>query len=352
MRRPDISALLAAALLAACRAPAPHPVEGAGAAAPEEVRIPVPDGRIPHLVASLYAAGGPGVLLIQGSGPTDRDWNNPLIPGKNGSGAVIARSLARAGFTVLAFDKRGTGGSAEDRAQAPGTGLEDARAALRFLARRGGPLLGVLGHSEGASTAVQVALGEARIGALVLAAAPGRSLRTLLREQVTRNILRPSRVTDPRAIETNLAWVERNVAARRPLPDPPAGVHPKVIELIKLLTSSPRIDDMAARFNDDPARTLARLHTPTLVVGGGRDLQVRRADYDALARAATQGRAVWIPDMDHVLKQERRPVTRLSGEEVVARYGEPRPVHPRLLREACLFFWKQLAGKDGAAICQ
>lgn len=352
MRSSTIPALLAAALLTACRTPAPHPIDEAVVPGPEEVRVPVVDGRIPHLAGSLYAAGGPGVLLIQGSGPTDRDWNNPFIPGKNGSGAGIARYLARAGFTVLTFDKRGTGGSAGDGAEAPGTGLEDVRAALRFLARRGGPLLGVLGHSEGASAATQLALGEARIGALVLAAAPGRSLRTLLREQVTRNILRPSRVTDPRAIETNLAWVERNVAARRPLPDPPAAVHPKVIELVTVLTGSPRITDMAARFNDDPARTLARLHVPTLIVGGGRDLQVRRADYDALSRAATQGRAVWIPDMDHVLKQESRPVTRLSGEEVVARYGEPRPVHPRLLREACLFLWKQLANKDGAATCR
>ena len=31
----------------------------------------------------------PAVLMVAGSGPTDRNWNTPLIPGTNGSAALL-----------------------------------------------------------------------------------------------------------------------------------------------------------------------------------------------------------------------------------------------------------------------
>ena len=34
----------------------------------------------------------PAVLMVAGSGPTDRNWNTPLIPGTNGSAALLAQS--------------------------------------------------------------------------------------------------------------------------------------------------------------------------------------------------------------------------------------------------------------------
>ncbi|HVB64090.1 MAG TPA: hypothetical protein VNE17_05115, partial [Nitrolancea sp.] len=42
---------------------------------------------------------GPGpfsaVVMVAGSGPTDRDWNSPLLPGSNGSARLLAEVLAR-----------------------------------------------------------------------------------------------------------------------------------------------------------------------------------------------------------------------------------------------------------------
>lgn len=44
--------------------------------------------------ASLTRPAGdgpfPAVIFVAGSGPTDRNWNTPLIPGSNGSGALLA----------------------------------------------------------------------------------------------------------------------------------------------------------------------------------------------------------------------------------------------------------------------
>lgn len=51
------------------------------------------------------------VLIIAGSGPTDRDGNSPLLPGKNNSLLQLADSLVSHGMAVLRYDKRGIGKS-------------------------------------------------------------------------------------------------------------------------------------------------------------------------------------------------------------------------------------------------
>ncbi len=56
----------------------------------------------------------PAVLMVAGSGPTDRNWNTPLIPGTNGSAALLARVLNDAGFVTLRYDKRVSGPQAND----------------------------------------------------------------------------------------------------------------------------------------------------------------------------------------------------------------------------------------------
>src|ERR1700730_18139352 len=47
--------------------------------------------------------------LVRPVGPTDRDWNSPLLPGTNGSARLLAESLARAGIASLRYDKRAAG---------------------------------------------------------------------------------------------------------------------------------------------------------------------------------------------------------------------------------------------------
>ncbi len=51
----------------------------------------------------------PAVVLVAGSGPTDRDWCSPLLPGANGSGRLFAEALADAGFATIRYDKRASG---------------------------------------------------------------------------------------------------------------------------------------------------------------------------------------------------------------------------------------------------
>ena len=51
----------------------------------------------------------PAIAMVAGSGPTDRNWNSPLIPGTNGSAALLAQVLTDQNFITLRYDKRASG---------------------------------------------------------------------------------------------------------------------------------------------------------------------------------------------------------------------------------------------------
>jgi hypothetical protein len=59
-----------------------------------------------HATLTLPAGDGPfpAVIFVAGSGPTDRNWNTPLIPGTNGSGALLASVLTGNGFITLRYE--------------------------------------------------------------------------------------------------------------------------------------------------------------------------------------------------------------------------------------------------------
>src|SRR5215470_9684563 len=63
--------------------------------------------------ATVVRPSGPGpfagVVLVAGSGPTDRDWCSPLLPGSRGSARLLAEAFAEAGIASLRYDKRASG---------------------------------------------------------------------------------------------------------------------------------------------------------------------------------------------------------------------------------------------------
>src|SRR5947207_11599263 len=97
--------------------------------------------------ATLVRPSGPGpfpaVVMVAGSGPTDRDWNSPLLPGTNGSARLLAQALARTGFASLRYDKRASGPHARETMQAligkvsMQSHLDEFTGAVRTLAGQG-----------------------------------------------------------------------------------------------------------------------------------------------------------------------------------------------------------------------
>jgi hypothetical protein len=50
------------------------------------------------LVRPVGSGPLPAVVMVAGSGPTDRDWNSPMFPGTNGTAHLLAEALERKGI--------------------------------------------------------------------------------------------------------------------------------------------------------------------------------------------------------------------------------------------------------------
>lgn len=151
----------------------------------ESVRIAASGFNLAAAVVKPAQAAGrlPAVVLVGGSGQTDRDGIVAGIPVLG----QLARALCEAGFLVVRYDKRGVGQSG-GRTETAGLSdfAEDVRAAVHYLEDRDDvdrDRIAVVGHSEGAWVALQAAARDKRIRAVVLAAGPASTGADLVLEQ-------------------------------------------------------------------------------------------------------------------------------------------------------------------------
>ena len=142
------------------------------------------------LHGTLLTPDGPtraAALIIAGSGPTDRDGNNPLGVSAS-SYRLLAEGLAEQGIATIRADKRGVAASAfAGMAEADLRFTDyanDARAWAAETARlTGRPCVWLIGHSEGALVALAaVTSGDDTDCGVVLLAGAGRPIGAVLRE--------------------------------------------------------------------------------------------------------------------------------------------------------------------------
>lgn len=230
----------------------------------------------------------PVVLLIAGSGPSDRNGN------QGGAGPAHLRALAEAlkarGIATLRFDKRGTGRSSMNLREADLTldsFVDDAAAWLTLLAARDD--LGaryVAGHSEGGLIGIRLAQ-RMPLAGLVLLATPGRRLSEVVRTQIKEAAL-------PAPLRDEALAIVAALARGESVPNVSAPLLPLLRPSVQPLLRS--------EFAMDPADELAKLKTPTLIANGGHDLQVTAPDAAALASARPDARRFVSDEMNHVLK--------------------------------------------------
>jgi uncharacterized protein len=159
-------------------------------AAPTEMTIAGPQG---NLAATLMQTNAkqPLVLIIPGSGPTDRDGNNPLGV-SSASYRLLAEDLAKQGIASLRIDKRGLFGSKAAIADANAVTIDAYAADVRNWAKAvqsktKRKCVWILGHSEGGLVALKAAQVPANICGVITVSAPGRPLQVVLKEQLAAN---------------------------------------------------------------------------------------------------------------------------------------------------------------------
>ncbi|MEO8455278.1 MAG: alpha/beta fold hydrolase [Sphingomicrobium sp.] len=279
------------------------------------------------LSGTLVDAGkaAPVVLIIPGSGPTDRDGNNPMgvtaAPYR-----LLAEALATKGVSTLRADKRGMFGSKAAIADPDAVTLADYATdahtwADAFRKRTGTRCVWFLGHSEGALIALAAAQHPQAICGLILVAAPGRKLGAVLREQLHAN--RANAPLLPQA----LAAIDSLEIGR---PVDVAGMPAPLLALFRPQVQPFLIDLL----KQDPQALVALTTVPVLIVQGGKDLQVSAADADALHAARPDSQLLVVPKMNHVLKD-------VEGDDRasnLAAYADPNlPVDPILVDEIARF---------------
>ncbi|HEX3365132.1 alpha/beta hydrolase [Phenylobacterium sp.] len=303
-------------------ASAAHAEEGTAKGMEREVTV---DGGAAPLYGSLLAPAvarpGPAVLLIAGSGPTDRDGNSTVPGVRPANLKLIADGLAAAGVTSLRYDKRAIAKSAPAAVREADmrftTAIDDAVLFARLLkAQPGVTCVILLGHSEGALVAALAAQKIETCGVIEVSGA-GRPFGVVIREQLAAQNLPPPLMAQ---IETGLTDLEHgrqiaNIPGLEALFRP--SVQPYLISQLTL----------------DPAKALAAVKAPVLILQGDNDVQVSVQDARLLAAARPDARLVIVPGMNHVLKSA--PNDRAGN---IATYADPgRPLAPGVTQTIVAF---------------
>lgn len=275
-----------------------------------------------------------GVIFVAGSGPTDRDWCSPLLPGTNGSAKILAEALARRGFLTLRYDKLASGPHVKENFS-KFAGKLSMQTHIDELAGAVGTLVSeknvdrddlfVLTNSEGAVHAVnyQLQAKSNRFKGLVLTGAPGRAVGDIARSQIFNQVKSlPNADILMKSYDKAIAEFQ----ADEPVvmdPSLPEGVKQLLLSLENPANLPFSRELWAYRLPD----YIAQVDEPMLVVIGKKDIQIDwKADGGALEDATAHKTGVsfaYPENANHVLKHEETPSDELTAQYAGLHYNAP-----------------------------
>ena len=227
-------------------------------------------------------------LIIAGSGPTNRDGNNPTMI--NNSLKMLASELAKVGISSLRYDKRGVGKSSSAGLKEVDLRIDnyinDASSWIEYLNNlsRFNKIV-VIGHSEG-SLIGMVASQKKNVDKFISIAGPGQPIDQTIREQL--------KAQPPFVLEQSTPILDKLLQG-------------KTVENVPAFLNSlfrPSVQPyMISWFKYDPQKEISKLNMPVLIVQGSTDIQVSLKDADKLAAANKNADKVVIQKMNHIFKE-------------------------------------------------
>ena len=262
------------------------------------------------------------VLIIAGSGPTDRNGNSTMIKGKNNSLLQLADSLANYGIASLRYDKKGVGKSQirglKEESMRFEDGANDALACINWLREKGFKKIYIAGHSEGSLVGL-VAAQQTKLKGFISLAGAGRPIDQVLREQFMAGGGPDSiKLLANRYLDTLLAG--QRIAKPNPL-------------LFSIFRPSVQ-PYMISWLRYDPGKLLQTLRCPVLLAQGNKDIQVQVADALLLQKAKPSARLAVLENMNHIFKI----VTSNNPADNIKTYSDPAlPIASSLVQEIIKF---------------
>lgn len=228
----------------------------------------------------------PVALIIAGSGPTDRNGNNPMM--KNNSLKMLAEVLAKNGIASLRYDKRGIG---ESKASAISEQslvfenyTEDAKSWINLLKqdKRFSQVV-IIGHSEGSLIGM---IAGAKANKFISIAGPGESADKLIKTQI--------------ASKSNKQIEDMTFPIIDSLK---SGNEVKKVDPMLNSLFRPSIQPyLISWFKYNPQTEIKKLTVPILIVQGNNDLQVTVKDAEVLSKASKSAELLIVDKMNHVMK--------------------------------------------------
>ena len=228
------------------------------------------------------------VLIIAGSGPTDRNGNNPMMT--NNSLKMLAKELQKNGIASVRYDKRGVGESKSSALQESDLRFEDyvqdVEEWIKLLKEddRFSNII-VLGHSEG-SLIGMIASHKQEAKKFISVAGVGIPAGDILRKQLKGQ---PQFILDE-----SLKIIEKLENGE---------TVEKVSQMLYSLFRPSVQPYMISWFKYNPQIEIAKLNKPILIIQGTTDIQVSVSDADKLASANKKSQKQIIEGMNHILKE-------------------------------------------------
>ena len=254
----------------------------------------------------------PGVILVHGSGPQDRDET----VGANKVFKDLAEGLSSRGIAVLRYDKRTFQypGKPGDSISVDDEVIRDAVAALGALRARpevDPQRLIVIGHSMGALLAPEIAVGSGSVAGVVLLAPPGRAPWDIVLSQV-RYLGRPKE--EIAGLEEKVSRLKSGTLGNETL----LGVRQSYWR------------DLAARDGIGMAKKLGK---PVLILRGDRDYQVIDEDIESWRKGLAG-----VPDVEIVTMTGLNHLLILGkGNPGPSEYDSPGHVDARVIERIAAF---------------
>jgi uncharacterized protein len=274
----------------------------------------------------------PAVIFVAGSGPTDRNWNTPIIPGTNGSGALLAQELTQHGFITLRYDKRASGPHANENVplmagkismQGHTAELAGGVSLLRSNHDVDTEKIFVLTNSEGCVHALnyQTQTDNLPFAGMVLTSAFARATGELAHSQIAAQL---GAVPGGDVMLSAYDKAIKEFIAGRPVPVDetlPEGLR-QVIQAITQPINQPFSREL---WTFNPLARLVEVTVPVLIVIGKKDTQVDWLTdgplFEEVAAAHENISVTYLENANHVLKLEPKPRSQLTPAEVMASYS-------------------------------
>lgn len=232
----------------------------------------------------------PLVIIIAGSGPTDMNGNTIGSELQNNSLKMLAEGLAAKGIASLRYDKRGIGKSQDAIMSEEELRFEhyidDAAAWADMLsADKRFSTIAIAGHSEGSLIGMVAAQKSTAVKAYISIAGCGRPAHEVIEEQLN---------PQPEQVRNEAAAINRELLQGRIVEDVPnylAALYRKSVQPY-----------LISWFRYNPAKEIAKLKIPVLILQGDKDIQVGVKEAERLYLARMFSSFYIIKGMNHVLK--------------------------------------------------